>query len=332
MHLPPLESLRFFEAAARRQSFARAAAELGVTAAAVAHRVRTLEEHLGVQLFDRHHRSVVLNHLGQVYLKDVQSILAEVHGATERLRRQPRRVRIVSVEAVAEKWLVPKLASLKATHPGITIELETDHRGVDPERRDFDAWIAYTGVTAAPHPVARRQDTLIEETLYQEQLTAVCSPTLLAARGRPNSPADLQGWPLLYDLGWDTDWAYWSACQNQPAPHLTRASGFRLYSMVIDAATHGLGVAIGRPVLIAPELEDGTLVPILDDQADTPDRCCLITTAASRQRPEVQAFRHWILQQARTTAKHPINPQHPTQHPTPKTNHTVKPYRVSRRV
>ena len=81
--------------------------------------------------------------------------------------------------------------------------------------------------------------------------------------------------------------------------------------MVIDAATHGLGVAIGRPVLIAPELEDGTLVPILDDQADTPDRSCLITTAASRQRPEVQAFRHWILQQARTTTKHPINPQHP---------------------
>ena len=311
LRLPPLESLRFFEAAARCQSFARAAAELSVTAAAVAYRVRTLEEHLGVQLFDRHHRSVVLNHLGRVYLKEVQRILADVHGVTERLSHQPRHVRIVSVEAVAEKWLVPRLADLEATHPGIAIELETDHRGVDPDRRDFDAWIAYTGVTAAPRPVARRQDTLIEETLYQEHLTAVCSPTLLAARGRPNSPADLQGWPLLYDLGWDTDWAYWSACQNQPSPDLTQASGFRLYSMVIDAATHGLGAAIGRPVLIAPELENGTLVPVLNHQADTPERCCLITTTASRQRPEVQAFRHWILQQGRTNTSPTTNPQHP---------------------
>ena len=71
--------------------------------------------------------------------KEVQHILADVHGATERLRGQPRRVRIVSVEAVAEKWLVPRLADLEAAHPGIAIELETDHRGVDPDRRDFDA-------------------------------------------------------------------------------------------------------------------------------------------------------------------------------------------------
>ena len=70
--------------------------------------------------------------------------------------------------------------------------------------------------------------------------------------------------------------------------------------MVIEAASHGLGAVIGRPVLIARELERGTLVPVLDHQADTPERCCLITTAASRQRPEVQALRHWILQQAQT--------------------------------
>ena len=206
--LPPLESLRFFEAAARHQSFARAAEELDVTPGAVAHRVRMLEKHLEVPLFDRRRRGVRVNRRGRAYLKEVQRILAEVHGVSERQRRWPRRVRIVSVEAVAEKWLMPRLATFKAAHPGVAIELETNHRGVDPDRGDFDAWLAYSGETAAPRPVTRREDTLLEETLYEEDLMPVCSPALLAAPGRPLEPADLQAWPLLYDLGWDADWAY----------------------------------------------------------------------------------------------------------------------------
>ena len=301
--LPPLDSLRFFEAAARHRSFARAAAELGVTPAAVAHRVRMLEKHLDVPLFDRRRRGVDLNRRGETYLKEVQRILAEVHGVSERQRRWPRRVRIVSVEAVAEKWLAPRLATFKAAHPAIAIEVETNHRGVDPDRRDFDAWFAYTGETAAPRPVTRREDTLLEEPLYEESLQPVASPAVLAARGRPRGPADLHEWPLLYDLGWDADWSYWFARQGQPTPDLSRASGFRLYSMVVQAAVGGLGIAVGRPMLIAHELKSKTLVPVFDRPAEAPERCCLITTAAARQRPEVQAFREWVLREAEAAGR-----------------------------
>ena len=297
--LPPLDSLRFFEAAARHQGFARAGEELGVTPPAVAKRVRKLEEHLEVTLFERRQRGVRLTRRGQAYLKEVQRILAEVHGVSERHRRWPRRVRIVSVEAVAEKWLMPRLAAFKAVHPGIAIEIETNHRGVDPGQHEFDAWLAYTGETSAPRPVSRREDTLLEETLYEEELLPVCSPALLAAREAPGSPADLhEDWPLLYDLGWDADWSYWFACQGRPTPDLSRASGFRLYSMLVQAAVHGLGVAIGRSMLIARELQSKTLVPVFAREAEAPERCCLITTAAARQRPEVQAFREWLLQEA----------------------------------
>ena len=90
--LPPLENLRFFEATARQQSFTRAAEELGVTPAAVSHRVRMLEKYLDVPLFDRQHRAVRLNRRGQAYLKEVQRILTEVHGVSERQRRWPRRI------------------------------------------------------------------------------------------------------------------------------------------------------------------------------------------------------------------------------------------------
>ena len=249
-----------------------------------------------------------LNRRGQAYLKAVQRILAEVHAASERQRREPRQVRIVSVEAVAEKWLLPRLPSFRAGHPGVAIELETNHRGVDPDHRDFDAWLAYAGETAAPRPLTRREDTLIEETLYEEALLPVCSPVLLAARGRPESPADLAGWPLLYDLGWDGDWSDWFRRQGQAPPDLSRASGFRLYSMLVEAAVHGMGAAIGRPMLIARELESRTLVPVLDGQAEAPERCCLITTAASRQRPEVRAFRAWLLSEARAAGRNTEDP------------------------
>ena len=240
-----------------------------------------------------------LNPKGRAYLKEVQRILADVHGVSERQRLRPRRVRIVSVEAVAQKWLVPRLASFKAAYPGIAIEIETNHRGVDPARHDLDAWLAYTGETAAPRPVPRREDTLLEETLYEEDLLPVCSPALLAARGRPRGPADLHHWPLLYDLGWDADWSYWFARQGQLTPDLSQASGFRLYSMLVEAAVSGLEAAIGRPMLIAVELERRTLVPLFERQAEAPERCCLITTAASRQRPELRAFREWILEEAK---------------------------------
>ena len=113
---------------------------------------------------------------------------------------------------------MPRLASFRAAWPGIAIEVETDHRGVDPSRRDFDAWLAYSGETAAPRPLTRREETLLEETLYEEALLPVCSPALLAARGRPRSPAELRHWPLLYDLGWDADWSYWFARQGVPTP------------------------------------------------------------------------------------------------------------------
>ena len=201
LQLPPLDSLRFFEAAALHESFVLAGKELGVTAAAVGHRIRGLEGHLGAEQFERKRRTVHLNTRGRAYLKEVQRILAELHGASERQRSTPRRVRIVSVEAVAEKWLVPRLASFRASWPGIAIEVETNHRGVDPALRDFDAWLACSGETSAPRPLTRR-----EETLYEEALLPVCSPALLAARGRPRSPAALHDWSLLYDLGWDADW------------------------------------------------------------------------------------------------------------------------------
>ena len=202
-----------------------------------------LEKHLDVPLFDRLHRGVRLNHRGWAYLKEMQRILAEVHGVSERQRRWPRR-------------LDP------------------------PDRRDFDAWLAYTGETAAPRPVTRREDTLLEETLYEEQLLPVCSPALLAARGQPGKPAGLSGWPLALRHGLECG----------------------LGLLVRPPGPDHAGPVAG--LWLPPQQHAG---PGGSDRARrrhrTPERCCLITTAAARQRPEVRAFRAWILDEARAATR-----------------------------
>ena len=286
--LPPLEALRFFEAAARHGSFSAAAREVDVTPATVSYHVNSLERHIGTQLFTRFARGVSLNAEGQVYLNDIRRVFAELRHATarQRLRRQGCLLKLVSLEVVAEKWLMPKLADFKRSHPDIAIEFDVDHGDVDPRRRDFDIWIA------CPDQVP---DTLQSETLLEETLFPVCSPQLIEMRGRPREPSDLHHWPLVYDLHWTMDWSHWFAHHGVDEADLSGASGFRLYTMVVQAAVDGIGVALGHSLMIARELEQGTLVTLLDSPVAAPGPYLLVTATGSRTKPEVVAFKQWIL-------------------------------------
>lgn len=289
--LPAFDALPFFEAAARLGSFTGAGVELGVTPAAVAYRIRSLETYLGVTLFKRHPRGVRLNAQGKAYLKDVQRILGELQRANDHLRtcnRKPH-LKLVTVEVVAEKWLMPRISDFNSANPDVTIEFETDRGAFDPEQRDFDVWIAFT---------ERGKDTQHCETLFKETLVPVCSPALLKARGNPGAPSDLHDWPLLYDLVWAPYWSHWFAQHDAPPADLSQASGFRLYSVMIQAAVEGMGVALGHSMMIADELERGTLVPLFDGTVAAPARYVLYSPPDSLEKPGVQAFRDWIRRQA----------------------------------
>ncbi len=300
--LPPLECLRFFEAAGRRESFTKAAEELDVTPAAVAHRIKVLEQHLNGSLFERRRRGVSLNTHGKALLREVQHILADIHDATERYRSESvqRRIRIFSVESVADKWLVPRLGAFTASHPNVAIVLETNHRLIDPTHRDFDAWITCERQSRESGLDTARVHGMMVETLFEELLLPVCSPRLLETRGRPPQPSDLDGWPLLYDLEWDLAWHEWFETQGAPPPNMSAASGFRDYGMMVDACIQGLGAALGRTKVLESELARGALVPMFDRKHALPARCFLVTTADSRRVPEVQAFRNWTLAEARS--------------------------------
>ena len=292
---PPLEVFRFFDVAGRHQSFAKAARELGVTPGAIAHRVRTLEQYLGEQLFERQACGIALSRRGQAFLVEVQHTLSALDNATERFRAGANAgaLKLVAVEAFAELWLMPRLAAFRRAHPEIVIEFETDHYEVDPARRAFDVWIAF---------VAEVPRTVQSEVLFEETLVPVCSPGLLASKGRPVHPADLHEWPLLYDLAWEDYWAHWLACREAGAPDMSRASGYRLYSMMVQAALEGMGVALGHSLLIAPYLERGTLVALFEPPIAAPARYFLAAAPGSGEKPEARAFLDWLRAEARKGA------------------------------
>ena len=301
--LPPLEALRFFEAAARHGSFTAAGRELCVTPAAVSHRVKTLEASLGELLFVRQARGVRLNRLGATYLKEVQRILTDICNVTDcqRGHAAARRLAIVAAGIVAELWLTSRLPEFAAAYPDIAIELEIDHGEVDLHRRDFDVWIVFE---------CERSEALQTETLFEETLIPVCSPALLEKRGRPARPEDLHDWPFLYDLEGRSDWSYWFAQHGVSSPDPFRASAFGLYSMVVQAATRGMGVALGYSSMIANELERGTLVALFDSFVPAPARILLASLPDSADKPDVQAFLDWIRVQVSLMhgADHPLTP------------------------
>ena len=292
---PPLESLWYFETAARHESFVGASRELGVTPAAVAYRINTLEEHLGQTLFERSPRSVSLNTRGRACMRDVQRVLADIGVIGERYGadRPSRRLSIAAVEPIAERWLMPRLTGFAGLEPDIVIEIDTDIAGANPEGGDVDLWITYAGEAGAP-PAPEAQ----HETLFEETLLPTCSPALLAKRSRPARAADLHGWPLLCHLGRRTDWEHWFSVHETMIPDLTRAPGFSLFSMVVQAAVEGMGVAIGSSSTLGRELRQGSLVALFDDDIGPRVTCCLVSTAASRSRTEVRAFRDWILRES----------------------------------
>lgn len=288
LRLPPLDCLRFFEAAARRRSFALAAEELHVTPPAVAHRIRTLERHLGAPLFERHSRGVRLNRRGDAYLADIAGLLVRIRDATDRCSGDPARLLRIGVESAAARWLAPRLATFHAAYPDIVVEVETWGRVPADAAHDFHVTIADVGANTTVS-----DEAACREPLFDDALIPVCSPALLDRRGSPSAPRDLDGWPLLLHLGRATDWPYWFARRNESPPDLSRAWGFRLYGMVLKAAVDGIGAAVGHASLISTELESGTLVALFDD-APVSARCCLTVAPDSVAKPEVLAFRAWL--------------------------------------
>ena len=289
--LPPLNALRAFEAAARHGSFLGAGRELNVTPGAISQQVRTLEARLGMALFRRLHRGIVLTEAGTSYLPAVREALDALAAATDELvsAGSAKVIRITALPALAEKWLVPRLPRFRAAHPDVDVELTAEARLADFAAEDFDVGLRYSD---GDHP------ELSVTRLFTDEIFPVCSPRLLRGPPALRTPEDLADCTLLYDEQWAEDWSLWFAAAGLDPAAPIKGDRFSLYSMAIDAAIKGLGVAMGHGALVAEDLAAGRLVAPFAIRAPAPRDHHVVCPRWADRRPTVRAFRTWLLSEA----------------------------------
>jgi LysR family transcriptional regulator, glycine cleavage system transcriptional activator len=288
--LPPLNALKVFEAAARHESFTRAAEELCVTQGAVSHQVKALEAELAVKLFNRERQRLIITEAGRDYLAVVRDALDRIAAGTERLlQRQSAGVLTVSTSPdFAAKWLVHRLGHFAEANSGIDLRISATMHHVDFAREEVDLAVRH-GDGNWPGLDAVR--------LSAEQLFAVCSPKLLSRRRRLEKPADLLKFPLIH-LDSRTDWAKWLQSFGFDGADVAHGPVLNRASMVIDAAINGQGVALARTTLAAWDLINGRLVRPFPDSQPVSKTYWIVCPKATMTLPKIMTFRDWLLAEA----------------------------------
>jgi LysR family glycine cleavage system transcriptional activator len=288
--LPSLNGLRAFEAAARHLSFTNAANELNVTQTAISHQIKRLEDELGIKLFIRQNRSLVLTPQGRDYLPGVRAAFNDLRLATDRLKRKDNDhvLTISTLASMASKWLLPRISAFQELHPDIDVRITTSTGMVDFKSGDVDAAIRY-GRGQWP---GLRADWLTADHLFP-----VCSPVLLKGGSPLRKPDDLARYTLLHSSGgYDDDWRLWLTAAGLPAD-ISKHSGlsFDMIFMTLQAAIDGLGVAIGRTTYVEGDLAKGRLVMPFDIRLPADAGFYLVSPEASADTRKLKAFRDWVL-------------------------------------
>ncbi|HEX2115501.1 MAG TPA: transcriptional regulator GcvA [Alphaproteobacteria bacterium] len=288
--LPPLNAIKAFEAAARHESFTRAAEELCVTQGAVSHQVKGLEAELGIKLFNRERQRLIITDAGRDYLSVVRDALDRIAVGTERLlQRQSAGALTVSTSPdFAAKWLVHRLGRFSEKHSEIDLRISATMHHVDFAREDVDMAVRHGDGNWPGLDVVR---------LCSEQLFAVCSPKLRVGRQRMTKPADLLKFPLLH-LDDRNNWSKWLEAAGVPNADVSHGPVLNRASMAIDAAVDGQGVALARTSLAAWDLINGRLVRPFPIALRLSKMYWIVCPKATAALPKIAIFREWLLAEA----------------------------------
>lgn len=288
--LPPLNALKVFEAAARHESFTRAAEELSVTQGAVSHQVKALEAELGIKLFNRERQRLVITEAGRDYLTVVRDALDRIALGTERLlQRQNAGVLTVSTSPdFAAKWLVHRLGHFAEAHPEIDLRISATLHHVDFAREEVDLAVRHGDGNWPGLDTVR---------LSSEQLFAVCSPKLLTGRRRLTKPSDILKCPLIH-MDSRTDWSKWLQAVGLEDAAVIHGPVLNRASMVMDAAINGQGIALARTTLSAWDLINGRLVRPFPETLRLSKTYWIICPQATAALPKIATFRNWLLAEA----------------------------------
>ncbi len=285
--LPPLAAIRAFEAAARHGSFTRAAAELGMTQAAVSYQIKVLEDRVGMPLFSRRARGVTLTPDGAQLAERAGEALEILRQAFAEARQHTDETLVISVLATfASQVLAPRLGSFQIEHPEVTTRVEVDHR-----MANLLAGEAGVAIRAGHG----RWPGLRADFLTRAEYTPLISPAFVARFGTPRTPADLLHLPLIDadDSGW-TDW-FADAGLRPPEPGRGGHSLLGTQLLTVQAVKAGQGVGLLSPFYFREMLARGELIQPFDLVSADDISVWLVYPERRRNAPSVRAFRDWLL-------------------------------------
>lgn len=295
--LPPLNALRAFEAAARHLSLSKAAQELHVTPAAISHQVKGLEEYLGVKLFKRMNRALLLTDAGQACLPGLREGFDRLAEAVEAVhaRDESQPLTVSVAPSFGAKWLVPRLYRFSRANPGIDVRIDASMRVVDLLREDVDVAVRY-GPGNYP---GMRVDLLMAETV-----APVCSPRLMEGPDALREPGDLCRHTLLHlsdsGVGGDgyPDWRMWLQAAGVTDCDGGRGPTFSLASLAVQSAVDGQGVALVGHALVGDDIAAGRLIEPFELTIPLRFAYYVVSPVATADNPRTAAFRDWLLHEA----------------------------------
>lgn len=294
--IPSTAALVAFESAARHQSFTKAAEELALTQSAVCRQIASLETFLGIELFRRTRRGVMLTEDGLSYSRRIAAQLDAVERDTLAVMGQQggTSLELAVVPTFATQWLLPRLKDFQRLHPEVTVNLTNRTRPFLFADTEFDAAL-YFGDADWPGTRA--------SFLMRENPVPVCSPELLAAHAewdaRPIAARQIAALPLLQQSTRPYAWRQWFGSLGLQVEGDLRGPRYELFSMLAQAAMHGMGVALIPPLMIQRELAEGRLVVPMEHALQLSDKAYyLVIPERKLELAALRAFRDWLLDAA----------------------------------
>jgi LysR family glycine cleavage system transcriptional activator len=294
-HLPPLPSVRVFEAAARHENFTLAAGELGMTQAAVSYQIRLLEERLGVPLFVRSKRRVTLSEAGRRLAPIVSDAFDRLSEGFSGLVDEDESVLAISTaQTFASNWLAARLGGFQIARPELAVRLHTSNAMTDFARDDIDVAVR---MGTGPWPGLR------QHFLFCLCSTPLCSPDF-RDRHRLERPEDLLRVPRLNAHDWW--WKQWLEVAGVPLDDESPRQGIRLDSQALEgnAALAGHGIGLLTPLYWRSELADGRLIQPFDLIVVSGPALWLVYPEHKRNRAKIRAFRDWLLAEIAAEARY----------------------------
>jgi len=286
--LPPLPALHTFWVTAQCCNFTRAAEQLHITQGAVSRQIAGLESHLGYALFQRQARGLSLTDAGREWSLRAQQVFGLLGEAVEQIGSRRQTLQLKASTCVM-RWLLPRLMQWQKERPDVPVELTTTVAyTVDFRREQFDAAVIYA-------PIAEQSSAARH--LFDEQLTPVCAPALLAGL---HTPQDLQQQVLLHPTRDERDWALWLKAAQTRLGNLSQGHHFETLDLAMTVASQGSGVAIGDSALIGEDLKAGRLVMPFELRVLTGMGYYLVYPQGAEPSAGLEALMDWLVSQAQS--------------------------------